>query len=212
MISRLETLSARNVLAMAVTVMALMLIQGCGQDASDDDDDANHDGASAVGNGDQSGSEANEADEHDEADEYAEADEHAEGGHAPGGEAVFTEPHTYAEAIHVIHEQLEKIESLIKSGTLDRVHAEAAVIRDTANSLAKFALQEDSGIPRDAIRDINLAAKALAETFNPIDKAGDSGDLAATQKVYDEMVELFETLEQYVDHDDDDGHDEDDDG
>ncbi len=196
--SRCETLSARSVVAMSVMVIALILFQGCGQDGNDHGDDADHDDARAVADDDRSGSEAN----HD----GHEADEHA------GGEVEFTEPRTYAEAIHVIHEQLERIDGLIESRTLDRVHAEAAVIRDVANSLAKLALHQDSGIPRDAIREINLTARDLAATFDPIDEAGDSGDLAGTQKVYDEMIELFETLEQYTDHDEDGGHDEHDDG
>ncbi len=205
MISRFETLGARSVLAMVVMVIAIILFQGCGQNGNDQGDDADRDYAPAVDDVDRSGSEAN----HDgqEANEHGETDEHAE-----GGEVEFTEPHTYAEGIHVIHEQLEKIDSLIDSGTLDRVHAEAAVIRDVANSLAKLALHQDSGIPRDAIREINLTARRLAATFDPIDEAGDSGDLAGTQKVYDEMIELFATLEQYADHDEDHGHDEHDDG
>ena len=90
------------------------------------------------------------------------------------------------------------------SGELDQVHAEAAVIRDVAKTLAKFALAEDSGVPRDAVKTVNLSARALVATFEPIDEAGDSGDLAGTQKVYDEMVELFESLEQYVEEHDDD--------
>lgn len=228
MISRFKTVHVRSVVGVFTMVVALVLFQGCGKDANDHGDDADYDNTS-VGNGDRTGSEVShdgneadehdehveadeheeagehdEADEHDEAGEHDEADEHDEHaeGDAHGEEVEFTEPRTYTEAIHVIHEQLEKINSLMGSGTLDRVHAEAAVIRDVANTLAKFALQDDSGIPRDAIREINLAARDLAATFDPIDKAGDSGDLAGTQKVYDEMLKLFETLEKYTDDDD----------
>ncbi|KKL60289.1 hypothetical protein LCGC14_2206800, partial [marine sediment metagenome] len=44
-----------------------------------------------------------------------------------------------------------------------------------------------------------------ADKFGPIDKAGDAGDLAGTQKIYDEMIALFKTLEKYApDHDEDD--------
>ena len=59
----------------------------------------------------------------------------------------------------------------------------------------------DSGVPSDAVREVNLTAKALAAKFGPIDEAGDSGDLAGTRKVYDEMVALFEVLEKLVDPD-----------
>ena len=118
------------------------------------------------------------------------------------GEAqAFDEPHSYADAVNVIHDQLEKIERLIDTRKLDRVHAEAAVIRDVAKSLAKLAVKKDSGVPSKAVREINLAAKDLAATFDPIDEAGDSGDLTGTRKVYDEMVALLETLEKYAEPD-----------
>lgn len=228
MISRFKTVNARGILGIFTMVVALVLFQGCGKGGDGHSDEADQDDANAVG--DQPDTEANhdeadehdEGDEHDDAEEHNEADEHDEAaehdegdeadehdehaeGDAHGEEVEFTEPQTYTEAIHVIHEQLEKISSLMESGALDRVHADAAVIRDVANTLAKFALQEDSGVPRDAVREINLAARDLAATFNPIDKAGDSGDLAGTQKVYDEMLKLFEALEKFAGDDDDHG-------
>ncbi len=127
---------------------------------------------------------------------------HGHGDQENHGEAqAYTEPHSYAEAVNVIHDQLEKIERLIDTRKLDRVHAEAAVIRDVANDVGKLAAKKDSGVPRNAIREINLAAKDLAATFDPIDEAGDSGDLKGTRKVYKEMVALFESLKKHVDPD-----------
>ncbi len=124
--------------------------------------------------------------------------QHGEHGQHEHEEAEIVEPNTYANAIEVIHLQLEKIERLMVTGKLDRVHAEAAVIRDVAGTLARLALDRDSGVQRSAIRKINLTAKDLAAKFGPIDEAGDSGNLAGTRKVYDEMVALFETLEKYL--------------
>lgn len=156
----------------------------------DDEDDAHHDDDDANGDA-----------HHDEDDD----DDHAEGGH---GEPVeFTAPQSYSQAVEAIHAQLEKIEKLIATGGLDRVHAEAAVIRDIANGIGQLALKDGSGVPREAVREINLAAKDLAAKFGPIDEAGDSGDSAGTQTVYDEMVTLFETLQKHApDHDDHDDH------
>ena len=120
----------------------------------------------------------------------------------PHGEVqAFTEPHSYADAVKIIHERLETIEGLIETQKLDQVHAEAAVIRDVANVMAKLAAEKDSGVPSEAVREVNLTAKDLAAKFGPIDEAGDSGNLAGTQKVYDEMVALFESLEKLVDPD-----------
>ncbi len=133
---------------------------------------------------------------------HDDGDAHHEGGH--GEIKDFTEPQSYAEACSIIHARLEEIEELMDSGKLDGVHAEAAVIRDVANDMAKLAAKQGSGVPSSAIREINLTAKSLAATFGPIDEAGDSGDSAGTRKVYDEMVDLFETLEQYAEADHDD--------
>ncbi len=140
-------------------------------------------------------------------------DDSEHGQHGAG--EPFTEPQSYAAAVNVIHAQLEKIERLIAARQLDKVHAEAAIIRDVAETMAQLALKTDSGVPREAVKEINLTATDLAAKFGPIDEAGDSGDLAGTQRVYDEMVALFETLEKHVGpesgHADDDDHDDDDD-
>ncbi len=127
-------------------------------------------------------------------------DDHEEHGKAQ----AFTEPQSYTEAVSVIHHQLEKIEKLIDTRQLGKVHAQAAVIRDVANDLAKLAAKKDSDVPSAAIREINLTAKDLAAKFGPIDEAGDSGNLAGTRKVRDEMVALFETLEKYAEPDHED--------
>lgn len=217
MTSLLNSIPMRKLMPMVAIAFALFALNGCSgdQDQSADTPEAGeHDEAvSQAPHDDQADDEHDEAEYEDHADDDLAEAEHDEVGHDEaeegedehhGEEAEFTEPHNYAEAIHVIHEQLEKIEALIDSDKLDDVHAEAAVIRDVANTLAKFALAKDSGVPQDAVKDINLTAKKLAATFEAIDEAGDSGNLAGTQKVYDEMYELFESLEQYVEEHDDD--------
>lgn len=214
--SPLESLCLRRLMPLVAMTFTLMVLNGCSGDqdqGADTPEAGEHDEAvSQAPHDDQADDEHDEAEYEDHADDDPAEAEHDEAGHDEaeedsvehhGEEVEFTEPHNYAEAIHVIHEQLEKIEALMASGKLDQVHAEAAVIRDVANTLAKFALEKDSGVPQDAVKDINLTARKLAATFEPIDEAGDSGDLAGTRKVYDEMVELFESLEQYVEEHDD---------
>ena len=125
-------------------------------------------------------------------------------GHGPGqhehAEAEVVVPDTYADAIDVIRAQLDKIETLMSTGALHQVHPEAAVIRDVAKMLVRLALKPNAGVPRSAIREINLTAKDLAAMFGPIDEAGDSGDLAGTQKVYGQMIALFDVLDSHVPH------------
>ncbi len=230
MISRQYLMTAQAILGVLVLTFGLLMVQGCSkaEHADDDyadngdvshDDDANHDGDAHDDDDDDSNDDAHHDDDDDDDDAHHDDDDdgngdahhddddddHAEGGH---GEPVeFSAPQTYAHAVEAIHAQLEKIEKLMATGGLDRVHAEAAVIRDIANGIGRLALKDGSGVPREAVREINLAAKDLAAKFGPIDKAGDSGDLAGTQTVYDEMVALFETLQKHaLDHDDHDDH------
>ncbi len=133
---------------------------------------------------------------------------HDEGGHGDHGDhgesADFVEPQSYAEACSVIHVRLEEIDNLLKSGKLDHVAEEAAVIRNVANRMAKLASKRGSGVPRKGIKEVNLTAKKLAAKFDAIHEAGDSGDAAGTRKVYGEMVAFFEILEKYAGPDDHD--------
>ena len=222
MISRRYLMTVQAILGVLVLTFGLLLVHGCSkaEHADDDyddyddygdvshDDEANHDDTGEVDDHDGDAhdhdhDDANGDAHHDDDDDH----DHAQGGH---GEPVeFSAPQTYVHAVEAIHAQLVKIESLMATGRLDRVHAEAAVIRDIANGIGRLALKDGSGVPREAVREINLTAKDLAAKFGPIDEAGDSGDLAGTQKVYDEMVALFETFEKYApdhDHDDHDDH------
>lgn len=124
-------------------------------------------------------------------------EEHGHDGQKGGASAV---PASYAAAVQAIDVRLKNIDGLIASKKLDAVHAEAEVIRDVAKGLAQLALKPDSGVPKDAVKEVNLAAKALADKFEAIDEAGDSGNLEATKKVYQEMVALQATLKKYVPH------------
>ncbi|MBI4879857.1 MAG: hypothetical protein HY812_09405 [Planctomycetes bacterium] len=119
--------------------------------------------------------------------------------HEPGQAAGKHEtPDTYVAAVAEIDERLQNIDGLIKSGKLDGVHAEAQVIVGVANTLAQLALKPGSGVPKEAVKEINKTAKELAGKFDAIDEAGDSGDEAATRKVYAEMVALQATLRKHA--------------
>ena len=125
----------------------------------------------------------------------------AQDGHGHGHDGQKSEkatPTDYAGAVRAIDARMKNIARLIETKKLDAVHAEAEVIRDVAKSVAQLALKADSGVPKEAVKEINLAAKALADKFEPIDAAGDSGNLEVTKKVYQEMVTLQATLQKYV--------------
>ncbi|MBK8270639.1 MAG: hypothetical protein IPK83_20980 [Planctomycetes bacterium] len=64
--------------------------------------------------------------------------------------------------------------------------------------IGQLALKADSGVPKSAVKEVNIAGRSLAAKFDAIDKAGDSGDLAGTKKEFEEMVKLAEILDNYV--------------
>jgi len=128
--------------------------------------------------------------------------QHEEHGDQHGGEhgkpAQFKMPATFKEGVAEIQHRLHEIEELIASRELDKVHAQADVVQKVGNVLGQLALKRDSGVPKDAIKVVNKAGRELAAKFDAIDKAGDSGDLAGTRRVYEEMVSLAVTLQTYV--------------
>ncbi|TWT44486.1 hypothetical protein RAS1_09010 [Phycisphaerae bacterium RAS1] len=115
-----------------------------------------------------------------------------------GKPAKFTMPTRYSQAVQEIQSRLAAIEQLIKAKHLDDVHAEADVIKQIGNKVGELAAKPDSGVPKDAVKEVNQAGRSLAGKFDAIDKAGDAGDAAGTRKVYDEMVVLTATLQKYV--------------
>lgn len=119
-------------------------------------------------------------------------------GEEHGTPVTFVMPTMYRGAVREIEHRLHEIAELMESEELEAVHAQADVIRKVGGVLGQLSLKADSGVPRDAVREVNLAGRALAAKFDAIDRAGDSGDLPGTKKVYDEMVKLAETLQKYA--------------
>lgn len=115
-----------------------------------------------------------------------------------GKPAEFKMPTTYKEGVGEIEHRLHAISELMASKKLDKVHAEADVIQKVAKVMGQLALKEGSGVPKDAVKEVNVAGKELAAKFEVIDKVADAGDAAGTKKVYDEMVELAKTLAKYA--------------
>ncbi len=118
--------------------------------------------------------------------------------HGHGKPAEFVMPTTYKGGMREIEHRLHEIAELIEHKELESVHAQADVIRKVGKMMGQLALKKDSGVPRTAVKEVNLAGKALAAHFDAIDKAGDSGDLRGTKKVYHEMIEVAETLQKYA--------------
>lgn len=112
--------------------------------------------------------------------------------------AVKTDFDSYSAAVAAIDEHREHLAELIEEGELEHVHSAAKPIQEIAETLNALALKEDSGVPRESLKEINLTSKALAKTWAKIDETGDKGDLAGTKQVYEEMVELIDELKKYA--------------
>lgn len=119
-------------------------------------------------------------------------------GQEHGKPTKFTMPTTYRQAVQEIQNRLAEIDKLIKGKHLDDVHAQADVIKQVGNKVGELAAKPDSGVPKDAVKDVNQAGRALAAKFDAIDKVADAGDAAGTQREYDEMVKLTATLAKYI--------------
>lgn len=113
-------------------------------------------------------------------------------------EIQFRKPTSYSGAVKEIERRLANIAALIQSKKLGDVHGEAEIIQRVGEQIGQLALKPDSGVPKESVKEVNLAGKALAAKFAAIDKAGDSGDLAGTQREYEELVKLTATLQKYT--------------
>jgi len=115
-------------------------------------------------------------------------------GHTHGKPAEFKTPTSYKAAVAEIRMRLHEIDVLITTKKLVDVHGQAEVIQKVGNLVGQLALKADSGVPKTAIREVNKAGRELANKFDAIDRAGDSGDGPGTRKVYAEMVKLADVL------------------
>ncbi len=118
-------------------------------------------------------------------------------GHEHGKPAEFKMPTTYKAAVVEIRMRLHEIDELISTKKLADVHSQAEVIQKVGNVVGQLALKSDSGVPRAAVKEVNKAGRELANKFDAIDKAGDSGDAPGTRKVHVEMVRLADLLYKY---------------
>lgn len=130
------------------------------------------------------------------AEEHHGGDE--KGHHHGGAREEVKVPDNYAEAVGAIEKQRDACTKLIENGKLEDLHKEGAVIKKIAESLAKLASKEDSGVVKADIKEINLTAKDLASKYALLDEAGDNGKMDEAKKVLEEMSRLIETLKKHA--------------
>lgn len=112
----------------------------------------------------------------------------------------------YSAAIGQIQHSLAKIKKDVDAGKLKQVHDDAEAIMAVCKALPQLALKEDSGVPKEAVKEINLTSKELAKTADAAHDAADKGSLEATKKAHAGMLPLFEKLKKHAKHGHDDHH------
>lgn len=104
----------------------------------------------------------------------------------------------YSAAVGQIHHSLEKIKQLVEGGKLKQVHDDADAIVAVCKVLPQLALKEGSGVPKDAVKEVNLTSKDLAKAADAAHTASDKGNLEETKKAHAAMLPLFEKLKKHA--------------
>lgn len=111
--------------------------------------------------------------------------------HAHGHAHAEVKPaETYAEAVSRIREELAEIEQMLERRAFAAAHEPADAIEHLASSLGRLALKAGSGVPREKVRDANLAGKDLAKIARQFHDAADKNDGAACLRLLPRLREF----------------------
>ncbi len=125
-------------------------------------------------------------------------DGHGKDGHDKGGETTAkTHFESYSAAVAALEKHRAHVEELIEHKKFSELHKAAKPIQLIAEKLNDLAQKEGSGVSGEELKEVKFFSKALAKTWDKIDKAGDADDLAASKKVYQEIVDLINKLKKY---------------
>jgi len=114
--------------------------------------------------------------------------------HGPAAKA----PDSYKDAVKQIHDRLEEVGEAIEKGDMDAAHDEADAAGTIGKALGALALKADSGVPKDKVRDVNLAGREIAAQADALHEAVEKNDKAAVKAAYDAMNKALETLGEFV--------------
>ncbi len=95
-----------------------------------------------------------------------------------------------AEAVSRIRDELDEIRKLLAAKSISAAHEPADVIAQLAGSIGRLALKADSGVPREKVRDANVAGKDLAKVASQMHDAADKNDAAACAALLPRLEQL----------------------
>lgn len=106
---------------------------------------------------------------------------HKDDGHAHGEVA---KAGSFADAAQRIAADVKAMDNALAGGSIAGVSDKANAVATLAKTLGSLALAKDSGVPREKVREINLASKELAEAADNLHNIADAGDLAKSKAVF----------------------------
>lgn len=106
---------------------------------------------------------------------------HKDDGHSHG---VVTKAGSFADAANRIAADVKAMDSALAGGSIAGVSDKANAVATLAKTLGALALAKDSGVPREKVKDINLASKELAEAADNLHNIADAGDLAKSKAAF----------------------------
>lgn len=111
---------------------------------------------------------------------------HKDDGHAHGEVA---KAGSFADAAQRIAADVKAMDSALAAGSIAGVSDKANAVATLAKTLGALALAKDSGVPREKVKDINLASKELAEAADNLHNIADSGNVAKSKAAFSPVKE-----------------------
>lgn len=122
--------------------------------------------------------------------------QHEHGADSKGGShahAAVAKPKTFGEAARRIADTLARIKTALDGSSLAGVADDANAVAELSKQLGALALA-DTTVPRERVKDANLAGKNLAEAANALHESADAGDLPASKTQFAKVSTLVAQL------------------
>ena len=106
---------------------------------------------------------------------------HKDDGHAHGEVA---KAGSFADAAQRIAADVKAMDTALAGGSIASVSDKANAVATLAKTLGALALAKESGVPREKVKEINLASKELAEVADNLHNIADAGDIAKSKAAF----------------------------
>ncbi len=91
---------------------------------------------------------------------------------------------SFADAAQRIAADVKAIDAALAGGSIAGVSDKANTVATLAKTLGALALAKESGVPREKVKNVNLAGKELAEAADNLHNLADAGDLAKSKTAF----------------------------